>query len=353
MLEQGKRDKKPTSSEPRSAHQSGSLPSRPNEEEQDEATSPQYSYTTPVEPEGLSEPFEPPDQSITPTLQRPYPSDGRLGLSGLPGQLPASNRPPVHFGYQAAQFGLSAPSGYEVAPPLWTQPSGLTSQYPGQPGQYDDSYGSMTSSRTQEMYGVPSSSQNAISHFRSRNTAPVASMAPGSYYQNRTPAESTRPSEDDNRWEVPTPQIASPGAPWQRSSPAGQNANIQYQSPATAPGQTAPSGFELNAGPASEILSYVPNYSSLPREPHNYFPAAKGSGSRSINISYLPRFNSGTLPSESEISASYEDGRVDDITNDMENSTLTTHSHDGSQKGRLFYQLRLRSYINLSSLSQE
>jgi len=166
------------------------------------------------------------------------------------------------------------------------------------------------------MYRVPSSVQNVTSHFRTQNTASRSSMVPGSYYQTGAPAESTWSYEYDNRWEVPTPQMGSPGVPWQWSSPARQNTNTQYQNPVSLRGQTAQSGLEFNAAPAAQNLSY----------------ATKDDRSQSMYISHEPSLDSSIRPLEAERS---EDDSVDDMTRDMEYSTLTTHSRKQREKGTL------------------
>jgi hypothetical protein len=334
---------KTKSPDPRSATKKVSLPSRPNEEQQ-EASSPKYSYKTPVTLNSPQEAVEPPNPPITPTLPHPYPSDGRPPLSEIPGQYPAPS------GYD--QNVSNAPSEHHTTPSGWPAPSPLPHQYLARlrettPGQYDNPYGHMTSG-AQQMYRVPSNGQNTPSHFRGQNTAPAASMAPGPYYETRAPAGSTWSSEYHNRRGPLLPQMAPPGAQWQYGSPTGQNTSIQYQNFAGPRGQTTPSWSEVNRAPQN--VSYAPNHPSAPRENRNYFPGATGSRPQSMYISYASNLNSGIPQLDTESSASYENSSVGDATREVANSTSTTHSRKGSSVGTLFYSHGSTTYTNSEQL---
>lgn len=296
-----------------------------------------YTYT----PQG---PVEYPDQSTTPTLRRPNPSNVPTSPSGFQEPDQASTRQPITFAYQAAPIGPNAPSPYNETRSRWPAASGIPRQLPTETvqtarpylqGNYDGPTRLTAASGTQLHYEAPYGGQTVSPQIRNPNTAPLPSMAPPvSYDQSRRQAGPSWSSQYDNT--PPVKLMASSGFSQQHDAPLRENTASRYQNQYPAPsGQIAPSGFGVRSFPAAGSLHSAQVPPSVQREVPNYLPAATRGRPQSL-YSPTPRLNSSVPQYEGERPGSYDEDALGDVTTEMANSTLSGQSYRRSSVGMLF-----------------
>jgi hypothetical protein len=313
------------SSKPRSTPPCESLPPQPNEEQR-EATSPQYSYATPAVLDSSQKTVDYPDPSSTPTLRRPYPSERGLAPSGYP--EPYSRQPPP-FQYQSFQNESDASSGYHTTPSGWfatprNPPHNASyikeAARPQFQGQYENP-NEWTASHGMASRGLP-----ATSPFPSQNTIRTPLVQYGG------PTETGRPFDYYNS--ASRAPVISPRVPWEQGAQIGQNSTLGYQN--QYPAQIAPSGLRYNMATAARGPYPVQNPTSAQYERSAYFSGAPPGRPQSMFPSYGPNPNSALSPIDGP--ASFENDPVDEVTEDMEYITLTSHSSKGNSVGMLAWQ---------------
>jgi hypothetical protein len=315
------------SSKPRSTPPCESLPPRPDEEQR-EATSPEYSYATPAVLDSSQKTVDYPDLSSTPTpaLRGPYPSEGRPAPSGYPESY-SRQLPPLQ--YQSFQNESGASSGYHTTPSGWP----ATPRNPPRNASYINE-----AARPQFQSQYENPNEWTASHGMASRGLPATSQFPS---QNtiRTPLVQYGGSAETGRsFDYYSPasgaSVLSSRVPWQQGAQSGQNSTLGYQN--QYPAQVPPSGLRYNMATAARRPYPVPNSTSAQYERSGYIPGVSPGGPQSMFPSYGLNPNSGL--SQIDGPTSFENDPVDEVTGDMEYTTLTPHSSKGNSVGMLVWQ---------------
>jgi hypothetical protein len=313
------------SSKPRSAPQTESLPPPPNEEQR-ETSSPEYLYATPAVLDSSRKTVDYPDPSSTPTLRHPYPSEGGPAPSGYPELY---SRQPPQFQYQSFQNESGTSPGYHTTPSGWPatprNPPHSASYIkeaarPQFQGQYDNP-NEWTASHGMASRGLPSTSP-----FPSQNTIRTPLVQYGG------PTEAGQSFDYYNQ--ASRAPVLPSRVPWEQGAQTGQNSTLGYQN--QYPAQIAPSGLRYNMATGAPSPYPVQNSTSAPYERSAYLPGASRGRPQSMFLPYGPNPNSGLSPIDRP--TSFNNNPIDEVTRDMEYTTLTSHSSKGNSVGMLVWQ---------------